>query len=110
QVAYKDRRFQYLCCASQARYAKPNCQFLSGRPIDDAVVQEFFGVLQSAEIDALERVTVQQAEHERELVRHLEQEVKRLEYAAKRAERQYNCVDPENRLIASTLERKWESA
>jgi hypothetical protein len=83
---------------------------LSGRPIDEAVVQEFFRVLQSAEIDALERVTAQQAEHQGELVRHLEQEVTRLEYAAKRAERQYNCVDPENRLIASTLEKKWESA
>jgi DNA invertase Pin-like site-specific DNA recombinase len=110
QVAYKDRRFQYLCHAAQARYAKPNCQYLSGRPIDEAVVQEFFRVLQSAEIDALERVTAQQAEHQGELVRHLEQEVTRLEYAAKRAERQYNCVDPENRLIASTLEKKWESA
>jgi hypothetical protein len=44
------------------------------------------------------------------LEHHLEQELKRLEYAAKRAERQYDSVDPENRLIASTLERKWEDA
>jgi hypothetical protein len=37
-------------------------------------------------------------------------EVQRLDYAAKRAERQYNSVDPENRLIAATLEKKWEGA
>ena len=49
-------------------------------------------------------------EHQRELEQHLEQEVKRLEYVAKRAERQYDNVDPENRLIASTLEARWESA
>lgn len=110
QVAYKDGRFQYLCHAAQARYAKPNCQFLSGRPIDAAVVEEFFRVLQPAEIDALERVSAQQAGHQQELIQHLEQEVKRLEYAAARTERQYNSVDPENRLIASTLEKKWENA
>ena len=111
QVAYKDgRRFQYMCHAAQARYAKPNCQYLSGRAIDDAVVREFFRALQPAQINALERVSAQQAGHQQELIQHLEQEVKRLEYAAARAERQYNSVDPENRLIAATLEKKWESA
>ena len=110
QVSYKERRFQYQCCAAQSRYAKPNCQYLSGRAIDTAVVEEFFRVLQPAEIDALERVSRRQAGHQQELIRHLEQEVKRLQYAAGRAERQYNSVDPENRLIAATLEKKWESA
>jgi DNA invertase Pin-like site-specific DNA recombinase len=110
QVAYKDNSFQYLCRQAQAVYAKPNCQYLSGRPIDEVVVQEFFRVLQPAEIDVLERVSAQQAEHQQELIRHLEQEATRLHYAAQRAERQYNCVDPENRLIAATLEKKWESA
>jgi DNA invertase Pin-like site-specific DNA recombinase len=109
-VAYKEHRFQYICQAAQTRYAKPSCQYLSGQPIDAAVVQEFFHVLQPAEIDALQRVTARQAAHQGELVRHLEQEVMRLEYAAKRAERQYNLVDPENRLIAANLEKKWESA
>ena len=73
-------------------------------------MQEFFRVLQPAEIDALERVIGQQAEHHRELVHHLGQEVRALEYAAKPAERQYNSVDPDNRLIAATLEKKWEHA
>jgi DNA invertase Pin-like site-specific DNA recombinase len=110
QVAYKGNRFQYICQTAKTRYAQPTCQYLSGRPLDEAVVQEFFRVLQPAEIDALEQVSAQQAAHQQELVRHLELEATRLEYAAKRAERQYNCVDPENRLIAATLEKKWESA
>jgi hypothetical protein len=110
QVAYKDGRFQYVCNRTQSRYAKPNCQYLSGRPIDEAVLEEFFRVLHPAEIDALERVSARQSEHHRELLRHLEQEVTRQEYAARRAERQYNAVDPENRLIAATLEKRWEIA
>jgi hypothetical protein len=110
QVAYKDNRFQYVCNVSQSHQAKPNCQYIGGRPIDEAVVQEFFRVLRPAEIDAMERVDARRAEHQRELERHLEQEVRRLEYAARRAERQYDSVDPENRLIASTLESRWEAA
>ena len=110
QVIYKVNRFQYVCNVFQSLQAKPNCQHIGGRPIDEAVVQEFFRVLKPAEIDAIESVNAKQAEHRRELERHLEQEVRRLEYAAKRAERQYDSVDPENRLIASTLEARWEAA
>ncbi|HTU18836.1 MAG TPA: recombinase family protein [Gemmataceae bacterium] len=110
QVSYKENRYQYVCNVMLTHYGKKTCQYLAGEPIDAKVVQEFFGVLQPATIDALERVSGRQAEHQQELVHHLEQEASRLEYAAKRAERQYNCVDPENRLIAATLETKWENA
>ena len=109
-VRYKKGCFQYVCQAARQRYAKPVCQCLSGQPIDTAIVEEFFRVLQLAEIDALEQVSSRQADHQRALACHLEQEVARLEYAAVRAERQYQHVDPENRLIAATLEKRWESA
>jgi DNA invertase Pin-like site-specific DNA recombinase len=107
-VAYKDNRFQYKCDGARNKYATGSCQFLSGHRIDAAVVDEFLRVLQPAQIDALEAVSAKQDEHRQEQIQHLEQEVTRLEYAAKRAERQYNCVDPENRLIAATLEKNWE--
>jgi len=109
-VAYKERRFQYVCKAALVTYAKPVCQYLAGQPIDAAVMQAFFEVLHPAEIDALERVLARRVEHQQELIGHLDKEVLRLEYQAKRAERQYRCVDPENRLIAATLERQWEDA
>ena len=110
RVIYTGYGHQYQCKAWTSKYAKPNCQYLAGKPIDEAVMQKFFRVLQVAEIDALQRVDARQTEHQRELEQHLEQEVKRLEQAANRAERQYDNVDPENRLIASTLETRWESA
>jgi hypothetical protein len=110
RVAYKDRRFQYVCNGARSKYAKPSCQFLSGHRIDAAVIQEFFRVLEPAQMDALEKVSEKQKSHHHEQIRHLEQEVMRLEYEAKRAERQYHHVDPENRLIAATLEKNWEQA
>jgi hypothetical protein len=112
-VVYKGgraERFVYRCDRLRHVYGRPSCQNLVGAPIDAAVVREFFAVLRPAAIDAWEQVQAQEADRTGELRRHLSQEVERLQYAASRAERQYNCVDPENRLITAALERKWESA
>jgi len=109
-VVYKGTRFQYRCNRRRSEYGKPSCQFLSGQRIEAAVVEEFFHSLAPSHIDALENVSRKQRAHHREQIGHLKQEVKRLEYAAGRAERQYDSVDPENRLIAATLEKKWEQA
>ncbi|UCC32723.1 MAG: recombinase family protein [Phycisphaerales bacterium] len=109
-VAYKQRRFQYKCDSARQKYGRPSCQFLTGNPIDEAVIHAFFRVLRPAEIDALEKVSAKEAEHHSERVDHLKHEVARYAYEAQRAERRYNCVDPENRLIAATLERNWEHA
>ena len=44
-------------------------------------------------------------------MRHVEeQQMERLRYQSKLAERQFNRVDPDNRLVASELERRWEAA
>lgn len=110
RVGYKANRFQYLCNKSRYELSTESCQFISGHRIDDVVVREFLAVLNGAQIDAFEEVTKKQGRDHAEQLRHLCQEVTRLEYAATRAERQYNHVDPENRLIAASLERKWEDA
>ena len=110
RISYKDNRFQYHCSALRQNYRGATCQHLSGRHIDQAVVASFFEAIDPAQIDALESISARQQEHQQALVYHLKQEVARLDYAARRAEKQYNAVDPENRLIAATLERKWEVA
>jgi len=109
-VVYKTNRVQYICNRRRTEYGKPACQFLSGERIDTAVVEEFFRALVPANIDALEKVSAKQRTRHREQIHHLEQEVKRLEFTAARTQRQYDSVDPENRLIAATLETKWEQA
>jgi hypothetical protein len=110
RVQYKDNRFQYVCSKSRNELATGSCQFISGCRIDDSVVAEFFKALAPAQIDALAAVLKKQSSGHQQQLKHLRQEVSRLEYAATRAERQYNNVDPENRLIASSLESKWEHA
>jgi len=48
-------------------------------------------------------------QHERRrLNRHWEQRLERASYEVQRAERQYQAVEPENRLVARSLEQQWE--
>ena len=44
------------------------------------------------------------------MIRHWEQRIERARYEADRAARQYQACEPENRLVARTLERRWEEA
>ena len=112
QVGYRDGegRYQYACRANRNQHGRPPCQHVSGRAIDEAVTEEFFNVLRPAQIDALQAAEAKNIKNHSEVIAQLDQEVERLAYAARRAERQYDCVDPENRLIAATLEKKWELA
>jgi hypothetical protein len=51
-----------------------------------------------------------EGERERAQHAHWQQRLERARYEAERAERQYQAVEPENRLVARTLEQHWEAA
>ncbi len=101
---------QYLCNHLRQQHGEPVCQRLPALPIDEQVVRWFFEALSPAAIDLSAR-TLTEADSQRTAVLAAQrQQVQRLRYAANRAERQYQHVDPENRLIAAELERRWEAA
>lgn len=100
----------YRCTAPQKVFGQRGCLHLPSAPIDAAVVEAFFQALQPAELDLLEDVlAAQQTEHAR-LVQLQADRVAAAEYAARLAQRQYQAVDPEHRLVAAELERRWEVA
>ena len=70
-------------------------------------------VLQALEPAALELSlkAIENVQRERQrLNRHWEQRLERASYDVQRAERQYQAVEPENRLVARSLEQQWEAA
>jgi hypothetical protein len=108
-VEYKNAN-RYVCNFFQRSQAGSLCQHLPADPIDARVVEAFLAAVGPAELEAWSRAqdTKQQA---REALERAEvQQVERLRYQALLAERQYNRVDPDNRLIAAELERRWEGA
>jgi DNA invertase Pin-like site-specific DNA recombinase len=108
-VQYK-RGTRYICNALRQKYQVPVCQCLPGDPIDDAVVSAFVAALSPMELDVYEQAQAA-ANREREQVRHAHrQQLERLRYQARLAERQYQRSDPDNRLVTAELEKRWELA
>jgi DNA invertase Pin-like site-specific DNA recombinase len=108
-VGYKPRR-RYACVALAAAYGAATCLHVDGTRLDAAVVDAFFAALAPAELDVLEEaLALQRADRDR-LAQHHTDRIAQAEYEAWLAERQYQAVDPDNRLVAAELERRWEVA
>ena len=107
RVMYKDTQ-RYACDALVKQFNGEMCMSLHGASIDAVVVDAFFRALQPAQLDALDAVLADQEAERQRLVRQWDEQVQRATYDARLAERQYNAVDPDNRLVAGELERRWE--
>lgn len=101
---------EYLCNYLRQQYQVPVCQRIPAQPIDDCVVQAFFQALSPIELDVYEKALKTQAEITQQASQAQEQQLERLRYQAALAQHQYNQVDPDNRLVAAELERRWEAA
>jgi hypothetical protein len=88
----------------------PACQHIRASRVDVAVADAFLTALAPAELDALSRARRTQQQVDTALRTSAERELERKRYAAALAERQFNRVDPDNRLVAGELERRWETA
>ena len=110
QYTNNGRGLRYICSRLATDYAEPLCQSLAGAPLDGLIADL---VLQALEPSALELSLklAEDLEAQRADDRaHWEQRLERAHFEAERCQRQYDAVEPENRLVARTLERQWEEA
>ncbi|MCP3985055.1 MAG: recombinase family protein [bacterium] len=103
----KGRTPQYRCSLARQRYGGTDCQLVGGRRIDAAVVEAFLDAVQPASLAIVLRAEEQAREQEQDVARAWKLQVEQAEYQAERARRQYDAVEPENRVVARTLERRW---
>jgi DNA invertase Pin-like site-specific DNA recombinase len=98
----------YCCRADKDQTATSLCQEVRALPVDDVVAEI---LLQALEPDQI-KIAIAAVDKMTEDVRQLEQQWslrrERARYEAERARRQYDAVEPENRLVARSLERTWE--
>ena len=107
-VRYKSTP-RYECRSSYTHRRMSVCQNLHAPSIEQVVVEAFFEALRPAQLNALEKVlTVQHVEYQR-LAQQWRERIQRAQYDTQLAERQYNIVDPTNRLVSAELERRWEA-
>ena len=101
---------RYVCAQGLRLYGSArSCQSLSGRRLDAAVVQEMFTVLQPAALAATAAALAEAEDQHARRVRAFELAVERARYEAERVRRQFDTVEPENRLVARSLESDWEA-
>jgi hypothetical protein len=99
----------YYCSSNNIANGRGmRCMHVGGVLIDEAVSQAFLDAIAPAGIEAafLAEKNIE-AEHDAAISQwHLQ--VERARYEALRSERRYRNIDPENRLVARTLEAEWE--
>jgi DNA invertase Pin-like site-specific DNA recombinase len=111
RVHYPNRRDQpvYVCNYRRLRFGEATCQTRKGTDLDQAVVACFFQALEPAHVElalaALEQIEVEIQQLDRQWHFQLE----RADYATQLARRRYLSVDPENRLVARSLEHEWNA-
>lgn len=100
----------YECIAAKAQHCGGVCQSVSGRRIEDTISHIFLGTISPSRLDIHFAALHKLDEQQDDVVRQLELQLERARYEASRAERQYNSVEPENRVVARTLETRWNEA
>src|SRR6185312_8423195 len=108
-VQYK-RKTCYICNYLRQQYQVPVCQNLPADPIDAHVVEAFLDALSPVNLDLYDRAVAALRQDDEQVGRAQKQQLERLRYQARLAERQFNQADPDNRLVAAELERRWEAA
>jgi DNA invertase Pin-like site-specific DNA recombinase len=107
---HRDGGAAYECSTSRAdQQATSTCRSITASTVDDLVAGQLLDVLTPAEVAyalaAADEVTARRSR----TTRAAELAVERAQYDADRAERAFHATEPENRLVARSLETRWET-
>lgn len=101
---------RYLCNYLRQQYHVPVCQYIHADPVDEKIVEAFFQALSPVELDVYAAAVATQQATAQNVTHAHHQHLERLRYEATLAGRQFTHVDPDNRLVAAELEKRWEGA
>jgi DNA invertase Pin-like site-specific DNA recombinase len=110
QVHYSGKLGRYNCYGARMNHGTARCISLGNRVADAAVGAEVLRVLAPLGMDAALKVLDAQASETSAIERQLVLALAQARYEAAHARRQYDAVDPANRLVAGELERRWNEA
>ena len=109
-VGYGGKAGRYYCQGARVNHGVGRCISFGGLRADHAVGAEVLRVLKPLGVDAALRVLQAQRSKASAAQRQLELALQQAHFEASHARRQYDAVDPANRLVAGELERRWNEA
>lgn len=113
RVAYTGRDGQagrYLCSGQRDQRGSASCFSMGRRLVDQMVADQVLEAIAPAGMEAALAALDAGVAADQQKRQAVELALQRARYEAERARRQYDAVDPENRLVASELEARWNSA
>jgi len=109
-VGYGGKAGRYYCQGALVNHGTERCISFGGLRADQAVGAEVLRILKPLGIDAAVRALEVQTSETSAARRQLELALQQARFAVAHARRQYDAVDPANRLVAGELERRWNEA
>jgi len=110
-VARRGERFlRYECRRGHLDNGEPKCISFGGMPVDAATGREVLRVVQPGALEAAVQASQEISSQQDAIREALERDLQAARYAARRAQKQYDVADPENRVVAEELERRWNEA
>ena len=109
-VGYGGKAGRYYCQGALVNHGTERCISFGGLRADHAVGTEVLRVLSPLGIDAALKVLKARTSGTSSAQRQLELALQQARFSAAHARRQYDAVDPDNRLVAGELERRWNEA
>src|SRR5205085_857075 len=109
-VGYGGKAGRYYCQGALVNHGTERCISFGGLRTDDAVGAEVLRVLKPLGIDAAVNALQAQTGETSAAQRQLELALQQARFEAAHSRRQYDAVDPANRLVAGELERRWNEA
>lgn len=102
---------QYLCSARRRDgLATTDCMSMRSDLLDNAIGEAVLTALQPAELKLAVTALGELEQRDRAIMRQWDMRIERAGYEVALAERRYQECDPANRLVAGTLERRWNDA
>jgi DNA invertase Pin-like site-specific DNA recombinase len=101
---------RYACHRGELDNGEPRCISFGGLLVDAAMSKEILRVVQPAAVDAAIVASEGAARQQDDVLAAWTRDLEAAHYAAQRAQKQYDATDPENRLVADELERRWNQA
>ncbi len=104
----RDRKVSYTCQVKDSART-PQCRTIAASTVDEAVTALFLDTITPEQIAVALAAADEVVQRHTRTHRAAELAVQRARYEADRAERAFSNVEPENRLVARTLESRWET-
>jgi DNA invertase Pin-like site-specific DNA recombinase len=99
----------YLCQRNRIERWESSCQYIPGTAIDEAISKLLLASVTPLTLEVALQVQKELENRFYEADKLRKQQVQRAEYEANLARRRFMQVDPDNRLVADTLEAEWNT-